>query len=121
MDEILGTLFDKLCLSIKDCHERNPSIDMNDIMRTSVLIQSYIDGLNKPLDKDDPQSFPDMSYEELCKLTRPPRRTPKGYLGPTHSMSHFAEEEDNKRARKVDAIIRYGKNIEKNTKPFFKN
>jgi hypothetical protein len=61
-----------------------------------------------------------MSYEELCKLTRPPRTTEKGYLGPTPLMVRYAEDQDNKRARRVDIVIQYGKDMDKNKdKPYF--
>jgi hypothetical protein len=122
MDDILGTLFDELCQRIKDCKEKNPLIDMDDIERSCILIQSYI---NKPLSveeepKEDPPSLPDMSYEELCKLTRPPRITPKGHLGPAYTMVRYAEKEDTRRARMVDDVIRHGKQLDKNKdKPFF--
>jgi len=124
MDEILETLFGELCQRIKDCQEKNPLIDMDDIERSCILIQSYMDGLNKkPLEeppKEDPPSLPDMSFEELCKLTRPPRVTPKGHLGPAYTMIHYAEERDNRHARRVDEVIRKGKELDKNRhKPFF--
>lgn len=125
MDEILETLFGELCKRIEECQEKNPTIDMSDVTRGSILIQSYIDGFNnKPLPKEEPvDNLPrllDMSYEELCKLTRPPRVTPKGHVGPLHSMVRYAEEEDNKRARIVDDVIRHGKQLDKNKdKPFF--
>lgn len=126
MDEILETLFGELCQRIKDCREKNPLIDMDDIERSCILIQSYIDGLtNKPLPLEEepkapPSSLPHMSFEELCKLTRPPRVTPRGHLGPAYTMIHYAEETDNRQARIVDEIIQKGKDLDKNrTKPFF--
>ena len=130
MDEILETLFGELCQRIKDCREKNPLIDIDDIERSSILIQSYIDGLNnKPLPleeelkeqpKEHPPSLPDMSYEELCKLTRPPRVTPRGHLGPAYTMIRYAEERDNRHARRVDEVIQKGKDLDKNrNKPFF--
>lgn len=121
MDEILGTLFDELSRRIKDCQEKNPLVDMDDVARSCLLIQSYIDGFNnKPFPVDGTPLLPNMSYEELCKLTRPPRITPKGHLGPAYSMIHYAEDNDNRRARRVDQIIQKGKELEKNKdKPFF--
>ena len=126
MDEVLETLFGELCKRIEECQEKNLTIDMTDITRCSILIQYYIDGFNNnPLPKEPYPSrenhpLPDMSYEELCKLTRPPRITPTGHIGPVSSMSRYAEGEDNKRAREVDTIIQYGKELEKNKdKPFF--
>ncbi len=69
---------------------------------------------------DVPKSLPEISYEDLCKMTRPPRITPTGHLGPVYSMVRYAEEEDNKRAREVDNVIQYGKELDKNKdKPFF--
>jgi hypothetical protein len=120
MDEVLETLFGELCQRIKDCREKNPLIDMCDIERSCLLIQSYIDGLtDKPLPVEkEPSSLPNMSYEELCKLTRPPRVTPRHHIGPTYSMSRYAEEKDNRRARRVDDVIRMGKQLDKH-KPFF--
>ena len=97
MDQVLETLFGELSMRIEECQEKNPTIDMSEITRGILLIQSYIDGFNtKPLEKQEqvdtlPQLL-DMSYEELCKLTRPPRLTPKGHLGPVYSMCRYAEE-----------------------------
>lgn len=126
MDNVLEVMFGELSKRIQECQEKNPTIDMSNITRSSILIQSYIDGFNnKPFfieeePKDPPPQLSNMSYEELCKLTRPPRITPKGHLGPVTSMCCYAEEEDNKRAREVDIIIQYGKELEKNKdKPFF--
>jgi hypothetical protein len=116
MDEILETLFDELCKRIKECKEKNPLIDMDNIERSCILIKSYI---NKDISvKEDPSPLPYMSYEEVYKLIRLPRITPKGHLGPAYTMIRYAEEEDNKRARRVDYIIQYGKKVQENT-PFF--
>ena len=121
MDETLGILFGELCQRIKECREKNPLIDMDDIERSCVLIQSYMDGFsNKTPPIEDPPSLPDISYEETCKLTRSPRLTPKGHLGPAYAMIQYAEQCDNRRARRVDEVIRKGKELNKNTnKPFF--
>lgn len=126
MDQVLETLFGELSMRIEKCQEKNPDIDMSDIIRYTILIKSYIDGFNnKPLQNEldtsrDNHSLPYLSYEELCKLTRPPRVTPKGHLGPAYSMVHYAEDSDNRRARIVDDVIRDAKELEKNKdKPFF--
>jgi len=125
MDNVLEVLFGELSKRIQECQDNNPTIDMSDITRSSILIQSYIDGFNNkpfPVNKEAKplQQLPNISYEEICKLTRPPRITPKGHVGPVISMSRYAEEEDNKRAREVDTIILYGKELDNNKdKPFF--
>ncbi len=126
MDEILGILFGELCQRIKECREKNPLIDMDDIERSCILIESYIDGFSNntsPLEeetKQDPPLLLAMSYEEQCKITRPPRLTPKGHIGPAYTMIKYAEECDNRRARTVDEVIRKGKELDKNRgKPFF--
>lgn len=126
MDETLEIFFGELCQRIKDCREKNPLVDMDDIERICVLIQSYMDGFSNntlPLaeePKEDPPSLPDMSYEETCKLTRSPRLTPKGYIGPSYAMIQYAEQCDNRRARRVDEVIRKGNELNKNMdKSFF--
>lgn len=124
MDETLTSLFEALCYRIEELKLKNPSLDMEDVERGAILIQSYLDGfktytIEEPVQSVSP-SLPEMSYEELCKLTRPPRITEKGHMGPTSLMARYAENEDNKRARRVDIVIQYGKNMDKNKdKPFF--
>lgn len=120
MDETLKILFDELCLRIEELQKKNPEVNTDTLMRSCVMIQSYIDGFSKEEEpKEAPQSLPDISYEQLCKLTRPPRITPRGHLGPAYTMTRYAEEEENKRARIVDDVIRQGKELDKNKKPFF--
>lgn len=96
---------------------------MDEVERGAILIQSYLDGFKTyavELPKEPSDIAPDMSYEELCKITRPPRITEKGHLGPSREMIRYAEEQDNKRARRVDVVIKIGKEIEKNKdKPYF--
>jgi len=111
MDEILEILFGELCQRIKECREKNPLVDMAHIEHICVLIQSYIPPHEKPKQ--------DISYEDLSKITRTPRMIPKGHLGPSYSMIRYAEEEDNKRARRVDYIIQYVKKLQENKRPFF--
>lgn len=118
MDETLTSLFEALCYRIEELKAKNPSLDMEDVERGAILIQSYLDGF-KTYTSDPPKenaspTLPNMSYEELCKLTRPPRTTEKGYLGPTPLMVRYAEDQDNKRARRVDVVIKIGKDMEKN-------
>lgn len=124
MDDTLTSLFEALCYRIEELKAKNPSLDMADVERGAILIQSYLDGFKTYLidsPKENTSSeLPDMSYEELCKLTRPPRITEKGHMGPTPLMARYAENEDNRRARRVDIVIQYGKNMDKNKdKPFF--
>jgi hypothetical protein len=124
MDETLTSLFEALCYRIEELKLKNPELDMEEVERGSILIQSYLDGfktysIEEPLQTTSPP-LPEMSYEELCKLTRPPRITEKGHIGPTARMSQYAEAEDNKRARRVDVVIKYAKELDKDKdKPFF--
>lgn len=124
MDETLTSLFEALCYRIEELKLKNPELDMEEVERGAILIQSYLDGFKTYAIEVSPQStsppLPDMSYEELCKLTRPPRITEKGHMGPTPQMARYAEAEDNKRARRVDIVIQYGRDLDKNKhKPFF--
>lgn len=124
MDETLTNLFELLCYRIEELKSKNPDLDMEDVDRSAILIQSYLDGFKTytidPPKENIPLSLPEMSYEELCKLTRPPRITEKGHVGPSHLMAKYAEDQDNKRARRVDVLIQYGKEIDKKkNKPFF--
>jgi hypothetical protein len=124
MDDTLASLFESLCYRIEELKIKYPDIDMEDVDRSAILINSYLDGFKKysievPEEPVEVQ-MPEMSYEDLCKLTRPPRITEKGHIGPSRTMVQYAEEQDNKRARRVDLIIKIGKDIEKNKhKPFF--
>ena len=126
MDETLVSLFEALCYRIEELKLKNPALDMEEVERGAILIQSYLDGFKtyavelpkEPSDISSP--LPDISYEELCKLTRPPRITEKGHLGPSSEMIRYAEAQDNKRARRVDVVIKIGKDLEKNKdKPYF--
>jgi hypothetical protein len=124
MDETLTSLFEALCYRIEELKLKNPDLNMEDVERGAILIQSYLDGFKTYTIEESKEStsptLPEMSYEELCKLTRPPRITEKGHIGPTTRMSQYAEAEDNKRARRVDVIIKYAKELDKNKdKPFF--
>jgi|Laugrespbdmm15sd_2_1035082.scaffolds.fasta_scaffold31169_2 hypothetical protein len=124
MDETLTSLFEALCYRINELKAKNPTLDMEEVERGAILIQSYLDGfktyaIEEPIQSVSP-ALPDMSYEELCKLTRPPRITEKGSVGPAHHMVRYAEEQDNRRARRVDIVIQYGKYMDKNKdKPYF--
>jgi len=111
MDNTLSQLFLELCLDIEKCQAKNPSLNMESILRTSLLIQGYIYKNEPPLSIE---LTPHISYEDLSKCIRVPRRTPPGYIGPSHAMIQYADEEDNKRARLVDRVILYGKNFSKN-------
>lgn len=121
MDETLTSLFESLCYRIEELKLKNPTLEMEEVERGAILIQSYLDGFKTyAIEAPKSPALPDMSYEELCKLTRPPRITEKGHIGPTPLMIKYAEEQDNKRARRVDIVIQYGKEMDKNKdKPFF--
>lgn len=124
MDEILTSLFESLCYRIQELKANNPTLDMEEVERGAILIQSYLDGFKTctidPPKENTPSILPEMSYEEICKLTRPPRITERGHIGPTRLMAIHAEEQDNKRARRVDIVIQYGKDMDKKKdKPFF--
>jgi hypothetical protein len=120
MDETLSSLFEALCYRIEELKLKNPLLDMEEVECGAILIQSYLDGFktysvevpSEPNDTSPP--LPEMSYEELCKLTRPPRITEKGHIGPSPLMVRYAEQQDNKRARRVDIVIQYGKEMDKN-------
>ena len=120
MDETLTSLFESLCYRIEEFKLKNPALDMEEVERGVILIQSYLDGFKTyspevPIEPDKTSSLiPEMSYEELCKATRPPRITEKGHVGPSSEMIRYAEECDNKRARRVDIVIQYGKDLDKN-------
>jgi hypothetical protein len=126
MDETLVSLFESLCYRIEELKIKNPGLEMDEVERGAILIQSYLDGFKvyavevpkEPI--DIAPLLPDMSYEELCKITRPPRITEKGHIGPSREMIRYAEAQDNKRARRVDVVIKIGKEMEKNKdKPYF--
>lgn len=124
MDQTLVSLFEALCSRIDELKKQNPSLDMEDVERGAILIQSYLDGFKIYTPKEPviqpPPPLQQMSYEDICKLTRPPRTTPEGHAGPSYLMAKYADSEDNRRARQVDAIIQYGKELDKNkNKPFF--
>jgi hypothetical protein len=124
MDQTLTSLFEALCYRIEELKMKNPELDMEDVERGAILIQSYLDGFKTYTVEESKEApsptLPEMSYEELCKLTRPPRITEKGHIGPTVRMSQYAEAEDNKRARRVDVVIKYAKELDKEKdKPFF--
>ena len=124
MDQTLVSLFEALCSRIDELKKRNPDLDIEDVERGVILIQSYLDGFKIYTPKEpviqQPPPVQQMSYEDICKLTRPPRITPEGHAGPSYLMARYADSEDNRRARQVDALIKYGKELEKNkNKPFF--
>lgn len=120
MDQTLVDLFQALSYRIEELKAKNPDLDMEDVQRGAILIQSYLDGFKTyTLDPESPP-LREITYEEICKITRPPRTIPEGHLGPSIQMSKYAEALDNKRARRVDIVIKYGKDLEKNKdKPYF--
>lgn len=129
MDEILVLLLNNLSETIRECQEKNPSIDMTDINQKVFLIECYLDGFKTyalPEVPEVPQvpevpEVPEMSFEELCKLTRPPRITPKGHIGPAHAMIRFADNQDLVDARRVDRVIKMGKEMDlRKNIPYFK-
>ena len=124
MDETLTNLFEVLCSRIEELRLKNPSLDMEEVDRISILIQSYLDGFKifteVPEQKDAVTHLPELSFEELCKLTRPPRNTPKGSIGPSQRMVLYAEKKDTMRAKRVDRVIKMAKDIEARKHiPFF--
>jgi hypothetical protein len=61
-----------------------------------------------------------MSYEELCNLLRAPRVLPEGHVGPTKQMIREAERVEKENSRRVDRVIKIGKDIDsKKSLPFF--
>jgi hypothetical protein len=121
MDDTLVILFGELCRRIEECQEKNPALDLDDLMRSCLLIQSYLDGFKKEaVSEEKPVMLSPIMYEEISILTRPPRVIPKGHVGPSQYMARYAEEHDNINAKLVDNIIQYGKDLENNKNvPFF--
>ena len=121
MDATLETLFIELCSRIDECANKNPSVDMEDIKRSSLLIKTYIDGFKVFADtKETIEEVPEMSYEELCGLISVPRIIPKGYVGPTRAMVKEAVNNDKERALRFERVVKKGKEMEATKdKPYF--
>jgi hypothetical protein len=121
MDETLETLFIELCSRIDECANKNPSVDMEDIKRSSLLIKTYIDGFKVFADtKETIEEVPEMSYEELCGLISVPRIIPKGHAGPTRAMVKETVNNDKERALRFERVVKKGKEMEATKdKPYF--
>ena len=124
MDDTLVVLFGELCKRLEECQAKNPGVDVEDITRVGIMIQSYLDGFKREpiLTTRVPERelLPDMSYEEITNYTRAPRVTPKGQLGPTKEMVEYAIRIEKENARRVDRVIRLGKEMDANKdKPYF--
>lgn len=90
---------------------------MEGLKSSSILIQSYMESFKK---EPTVELLPKMTYEELSDFLRKPRITPKGHAGPTPAMVRSAEKLDRENARRVDRVIKIGKDLEtQSQKPFF--
>lgn len=118
MDKTLETLFIELCSRIDECANKNPLVDMEDIKLSSILIKTYIDGFKVFADVEE--EVPEISYEQLCELTRAPRGIPKGHAGPTRAMVKEAVNNDKERALRFERVVKKGKEMEATKdKPYF--
>jgi hypothetical protein len=118
MDATLVSLFEELCSRIDQCADKNPSVDMDDIKRSSLLIKTYLDGFKVFADVEE--EVPEMAYEQLCKLIRVPRVIPKGHVGPTRAMIKEAVNNDKEDALRFERVIKKGKEMEATkNKPYF--
>jgi hypothetical protein len=118
MDTTLVSLFEELCSRIDQCADKNPSVDMEDIKRSSLLIKTYLDGFKVFADVEE--EVPEMAYEQLCELIRPPRVIPKGHAGPTQAMLKEAVNNDKELALRFERVIQKGKEMEASKhKPYF--
>ena len=121
MDATLETLFTELSSRIDECANKNPSVNMDDIKRSSLLIKTYIDGFKVFVDtKETIEEVPEMSYEELCGLISVPRIIPKGHVGPTRAMVKEAVNNDKLRDSQFKQVVKRGKEMEaKKEMPYF--
>lgn len=121
MDATLEILFTELCTRIDECAAKNPSVNMDDIKRSSLLIKTYIDGFKVFADtKETIEEVHEMSYEELCGLISVPRIIPKGHVGPTRAMVKEAVNNDKLRDSQFKQVVKRGKEMEaKKEMPYF--
>ena len=47
MDETLTSLFEALCYRIEELKLKNPELDMEEVERGAIYIQSFLDGFKK--------------------------------------------------------------------------
>ena len=118
MDATLVSLFEELCRRVEECADKNPSVDMEDIKRSSLLIKTYMDGFKVFADTEE--EVPEMSYEELCGLISVPRIMPKGHIGPTRAMLKEAVNNDKLRDSQFKQVVKKGKEMDATkNKPYF--
>ena len=121
MDATLVSLFEELCRRVEECADKNPSVDMEDIKRSSLLIKTYMDGFKVFADTEETiEEVPEMSYEELCGLISVPRIIPKGHIGPTRAMLKEAVNNDKLRDSQFKQVVKRSKEMDATkNKPYF--
>jgi hypothetical protein len=118
MDEILVELFKGLNQRINEFRLKNKDIDIDDIVRSCIMIECYLDGFIKeepievPVDSEET-----MSIEELGGITRAHLQAPPGHVGPSSEMIDYVVKNEKKlqdRIRKLAKVLEHNKN-----KPYF--
>lgn len=105
---IVNYLLNELKYSIECFKKKNPKLDVTEIVYAQVILEEYV----KVADTTE--------YEEICKVTRPPRSIPSGQIGPSKAMKQYAEMEELKNDMRIDRVIAIGKELDKNQDvPYF--
>jgi hypothetical protein len=112
MDEILVELFKGLNQRINEFRLKNKDIDIDDIVRSCIMIECYLDGFVNEEPVEVPvESENKISLEQLGGVSRAILQAPPGYVGPSSEMIDYVVKSEKKLQ---DRITRLGKALEHN-------
>jgi hypothetical protein len=120
MDETLVDLFKELNQRINEFRLKNQEVDIDDIVRSCIMIECYLDGfIKEELVEDNTDPTEAMTIDEMGAITSSFFTIPPGHVGPSREMVNYVKKTDKKL---LERLSRLSKELENNKNiPYFPN